>query len=78
LLVIDPHLPDWLPEYTLRDLQVGKAVVTIHFRRRKDGRSTYRILEQQGKLHVVRQATPWSLTAQPAERLRDALASLVK
>ena len=78
LLVIDPHLPEWLPEYTLRDLQVGKAVVTIHFRRRKDGRSTYRILEQRGTLHVVRQATPWSLTAQPAERLRDVLGSLIK
>ena len=77
MLVIDPHLPEWLPEITLRDLRVGKARVTIRFRRRADGRTSYRILDQRGTLHVVRQATPWSLTTQPAERLRDALSSLL-
>lgn len=77
MLVIDPHLPAWLPEMTLRDLRVGKARVTIRFRRGKDGHTSYRILEKRGTLHVVRQATPWSLTTQPAERLRDALSSLL-
>jgi glycogen debranching enzyme len=77
MLVLDPHLPEWLPEITVRDLRVGKACVTLRFRRRPDGRTTYRILEQKGSLHVVRQATPWSLTSQPAERLRDALSSLL-
>ncbi|HYI11808.1 MAG TPA: glycogen debranching N-terminal domain-containing protein [Thermoanaerobaculia bacterium] len=77
LLVLDPHLPEWLPEITLRGLRVGKARVTIRFRRGASGRTTYRILEQRGKLHVVRQATPWSLTTAPAERLRDALSSLL-
>ncbi|HEX6083714.1 MAG TPA: glycogen debranching N-terminal domain-containing protein [Thermoanaerobaculia bacterium] len=72
MLVVDPHLPDWLPEITLRDLRVGKARVTIRFRGRN-----FRILEQHGTLHVVKQATPWSLTTQPAQRLRDALASLL-
>jgi len=76
LLVVDPHLPEWLPEITLRDLRVGKATVTIHFVRGADGHTSYRILDKRGKLRVVRQATPWSLTARPAERLRDALASL--
>ncbi|MFL6245001.1 MAG: glycogen debranching N-terminal domain-containing protein [Thermoanaerobaculia bacterium] len=72
MLVIDPHLPDWLPEITLRDLRVGKATVTIRFRG-----DSYRILEKKGTLHVVKQATPWSLTTSPADRLRDALASLL-
>lgn len=76
MLVIDPHLPAWLPEITLSDLRVGRARVTIRFRRGKSGRTSYRILEKRGTLHVVRQATPWSLTSQPAERLRDALSSL--
>ena len=76
MLVLDPHLPDWLPEITLRDVRVGKARVTIRFRRGTNGRTSYRILDKRGTLHVVRQATPWSLTAQPAARLRDALASL--
>ena len=34
MLIVDPHLPEWLPEITLRDLRVGKARVTIRFRRR--------------------------------------------
>ena len=72
MLVLDPHLPEWLPEITLRDLRVGQARVTIRFRG-----DSYRILDQRGTLHVVRQATPWSLTSQPADRLRDALASLL-
>ena len=73
LLVVDPHLPDWLPEITLRGLRVGEATVTIRFR--GDG---WKVLEQEGKLHVVQQPLPWSLTATWAERLVDLLKSLVK
>ena len=32
-LLIDPTLPDWLPELTLRDLRVGRAVYDIRFTR---------------------------------------------
>lgn len=78
MLIIDPHLPPWLPEITLRDLRVGKATVTIRFRRGDDGRTRHRILEKRGKLHVVRQATPWSLTAEPPDRLHDILSSLIR
>lgn len=73
LLIVDPHLPDWFPEYTLRDLRVGQATVTIHF----SGRS-WKVLAQEGKLHVVQQPLPWSLTASKRERLFDLLKSLVK
>ncbi|HUR82103.1 MAG TPA: glycogen debranching N-terminal domain-containing protein, partial [Thermoanaerobaculia bacterium] len=41
LLIVDPHLPEWLPEYTLRDLRVGDARVTIHFEGTK-----WRVLEK--------------------------------
>ncbi len=71
LLLVDPHLPDWLPEITLRDLQVGEARVTIRFRG-----SRYRVLEKKGTLRVIRQPMPWSLTATWAERLRDLLVGL--
>ncbi len=77
MLIVDPHLPEWLPEITLRDLRVGAATVTIRFRRTKDGSSTYKVLRKRGKLHVVRQPTPWSLTATWAERLQDWLVSLL-
>ena len=77
LLLVDPHLPEWLPDITLENLRVGKASVTIRFWRKKDGRSTYRVLDLRGTLHVVRQATPWSLTTSFAERMRDSLESLL-
>jgi glycogen debranching enzyme len=77
MLIVDPHLPEWLPEITLRDLRVGRARTTIRFYRKKSGASTYKVLEQRGTLHVIRQPTPWSLTATFAERLRDWLTSLL-
>jgi glycogen debranching enzyme len=73
LLVVDPHLPDWLPEITIRGLRVGKANVTIRFH----GES-WHVLEQEGKLHIVQQPLPWSLTATWPERVGDLLRSLVK
>ena len=76
-LFVDPHLPDWLPEITLTNLHVGEAVVAIRFFRRKDGDSDYEVLSKRGHLHVVRQPSPWSLTAGPVERMVDALSSVL-
>ena len=55
----------------------GDAVVTIRFYRRKDGGGDYEVLDKRGPLHVLRQPSPWSLTAGFAERLKDALTSLL-
>jgi glycogen debranching enzyme len=77
LLLIDPHLPEWLPEITLSKLKVGDAALTIRFFRKESGESDYEILDVRGTLHVVRQPSPWSLTAGFAERVRDALWSLL-
>ncbi len=77
LLVADPHLPEWLPELTVRDLRVGPAKATIRFYRKSDGTSSYHVEGVEGTLHVVRQPSPWSLTATTGERLSDALASLL-
>jgi glycogen debranching enzyme len=76
LLLVDPHLPAWLPELTLRNLRIGSAAVTVRFFREGDG-STYEVLDKRGRLHVLRQPSPWSLTAGFAERLKDALSSLL-
>ena len=76
LLLLDPHLPVWLPEITLRDLRVGNATVTIHFKHTASG-GDYEVLEVRGTLHVLRQPSPWSLTATFAERTKDALTSLL-
>jgi len=76
MLLVDPHLPEWLPELTIRGLRVGSASVDLRFFR-KDGKSDWEILDQKGTLHILRQPSPWSLTATFAERLRDALSSLL-
>jgi glycogen debranching enzyme len=77
LLLVDPHLPAWLPEITLEGLRVGKNRVTIHFYRIGEETSDYRILDVEGNIHVIRQPSPWSLTASFGERLRDFLLSLL-
>ncbi len=77
ILLIDPHLPAWLPEITLTNLRVGDAAITIHFYRKDDGASDYEVLDKRGSLHVLRQPSPWSLTSRFGERLRDALTSLL-
>lgn len=75
LLLVDPHLPDWLPELTLRDLRVGQSRTSIRFFRTEEGRTDYGVLDQTGPLHIVRQPSPWSLTASFGERLRDLVGS---
>lgn len=76
ILIVDPHLPEWLPELTVSNLDVGKAVVSIRFYREKDGKSNYEVLEKRGKLRVIRQASPWSQTDGFAERVVDLLSSM--
>jgi glycogen debranching enzyme len=78
LLLLDPHLPGWLPEITLRNLKVGKANCDIRFYRANDGASDYEVLDKRGTLHIIRQPSPWSLSASFAERLKDTLVSLIK
>ncbi|HYH86779.1 MAG TPA: glycogen debranching N-terminal domain-containing protein [Pyrinomonadaceae bacterium] len=77
MLLVDPHMPEWLPEITLSNLRVGDAVVTIRFYRTKSGKGDYEVLDKRGPLHVLRQPSPWSLTAGFAERLKDVLTSLL-
>ena len=77
VLLVDPHMPEWLPEITLENLRVGDAAVSIRFYRTKGGGGDYEVLDKRGPLHVLRQPSPWSLTAGYAERLKDILTSLL-
>jgi glycogen debranching enzyme len=77
LLLVDPRLPIWLPEVTIRNLHVAAAVIDLRFYRTKSGESDYEVLDRRGSLHIVRQPSPWSLTATFGERLQDALSSLL-
>jgi glycogen debranching enzyme len=60
VLFVDPLLPDWLPELTLRDLRVGRATVSLRFRRTGTGGQTRVEIESlAGRLKVVRRPRPW-------------------
>lgn len=76
-LLLDPHLPEWLPDISLHNLAVGKAAVDLRFYRTPAGDTEYQILKKRGRLHVLRQPSPWSLTAGWGERIRDAIESLL-
>lgn len=75
LLLVDPVLPAWLPELSVRGLRVGEAKVTLRAWRDEDGTSHHEVVEQQGRLRVIRQ--PWleSFSADSWERARGLLAS---
>ena len=77
VLFLDPRLPDWLPQITLEGLRIGKAIVNLRFTRQSDGTTDYEVLDLTGPLYIVRQPSPWSLTSGWAERVRDAVASLI-
>ena len=58
-LYVDPHLPGWLEDVTLRGLAVGHARVDLRFWREGD-RTRWERLEQQGALDVEQKpALPW-------------------
>lgn len=75
-LLIDPVLPAWLPEIILRDVRVGDAKVTLRFWREDGGSSKWEVMHQQGRVHVVRQPAPESLSASWTDRFAGALESL--
>ena len=68
LLVVDPVLPDWMPEIIVRGLRVGGATATIRFHRDGDGETHADVLEKHGTLRVVRQPPPESLSAKVSDR----------
>jgi glycogen debranching enzyme len=76
MLLLDPKLPEWLPDITLRNLRVGRATIDIRFYR-KGTRTHFDVLDKRGKLHVLRQPSPWSLTSGFGERLKDVMESLI-
>lgn len=75
-LFLDPQLPAWLPDVTVKQLRVGEASCDIEFRRQADGTTSYEMTRLEGRLRAVRQPSPWSVFAKPAERVEDFIGSL--
>ncbi|HEY1301517.1 MAG TPA: hypothetical protein VGF07_13540, partial [Stellaceae bacterium] len=53
-LIIDPDLPEWLPELRLDNIRVGSASVGLRFRRDKSGYTQHEIVAQEGRVRVWR------------------------
>jgi len=78
LLVVDPHLPEWLPDLRLTGLRVGKATLDIRFERKPSGRTTWRVLDRDGWVRVVRQPPPQAPGSGPLGRAAALLGSLTR
>lgn len=76
LLVIDPHLPPWLPDLRLSGITVGRSRLDIEFRRGADGTTRYRIHGREGRVGVIRQPVPDGPEATIPRRAATALRSL--
>jgi glycogen debranching enzyme len=65
VLTVDPALPDWLPDITLRGVEVGASSTDLRFWR--EGNITrWAILAQQGKVSIQQKAwEPWAAPRAP-------------
>jgi glycogen debranching enzyme len=59
-VVVDPVLPPWLPEVELHGLRLGEARASLRFWRDEHGRGHAKVLEKEGRFHLVRQPPPES------------------
>ena len=75
VLLVDPHLPDWLPAIRLRRFRVADAVLDLEFRLQPDGSTSFEILQQSGPLRVERRATSWELAMSFGDGLKQLLAA---
>jgi hypothetical protein len=70
-LMVDPRLPEWLPEITLSRLKVGGARASIRFFREADGSSSYEILACENGLRILRQPAAVALVSGHGEAVRE-------
>lgn len=53
-LIVDPELPEWLPEVTVEGVQVGKGTVDLRFRRDASGFTEHEVVRNETGLRVHR------------------------
>ena len=69
LLAVDPILPPWLPDVTIKNLRVGDATATLRFWRDDKGKSLFEVVERTGTLRVLKQPTVDALSVGIFDRL---------
>jgi glycogen debranching enzyme len=77
VLLLEPWLPEWLPEFTIESLRIGEASVSMRFHREENGVTNFQVTELKGKLHIVRHPCPLSLINGFGERVSDVIRSLL-
>jgi glycogen debranching enzyme len=58
LALVRPHLPEWLPAVTIRNIRVGAATTSIRFERGRDGSTAFDVIDKSGQLFVVEMPPP--------------------
>lgn len=75
-LLIDPHLPPWLPDLRLEGLRISRSRLDLHFWRQRDGTTRYSMQRREGHVRVIRQRVPDDMDTSWLARMGAALASL--
>jgi glycogen debranching enzyme len=76
ILLIDPHLPPWLPDLRLTGLHIGGNVLDLTFRRNRSGITHYHVRRVSGHCRVLRQPVPDGPRVTLPRRALWAIASL--
>ena len=71
--ILDPHLPEWLPELRLAGVRVGHSALDIRAWREPSGTTKYRVTKQNGRMLVLRQPPPQDPSGTIGTRLRGLL-----
>jgi glycogen debranching enzyme len=77
LLLVDPVLPPWLPEITVKRLRIGGATLTLRFQRDASGDSHFEVVEQNGALRIMRQSWVESFSADLWQRASGVFESVL-
>ena len=71
-LIVDPALPEWLPEVTVHNIQVGQSRAALKFRRDASGHTEVEVIENGG-LHICRLPPRDAATPEGTDRVAAAL-----
>ncbi|MFL5761130.1 MAG: glycogen debranching N-terminal domain-containing protein [Thermomicrobiales bacterium] len=76
VLLVDPHLPAWLPNLRLEGLRVGQTSLDLGCQRDQNGRTRFRVMRREGRVRVVRKPVPQARNASLGGRVKGTLALL--
>jgi glycogen debranching enzyme len=76
LLLVDPHLPRWLPWLRIDGVRIGRSVVDLEFERIADGTTRYNFTRHEGRVRVLRKPVPQGRSRSAISQAAAILSSL--